>query len=102
MTRTRTVKRGARAVEAAGQRIIAAALERGVPKDEYGDLARVKREGHAAARALGHELTKWKRRAYAPNTAATAYCRLCRCPALIDLERSSAADGPALSQRCTA
>ena len=102
MTRTRTVKRGARAVEAAGQRIIAAALERGVPQDEYGELAEVKREGRAAARTLGHDLTKWKRRVYAPQTAATAYCRGCGLPALIDLQRSSNADGPALSKRCTA
>ena len=72
------VKRGARAVEKDGLRAIERALAAGtLPADEYRELNTALRHGRATARALGHDLGRWKRRAYAPNTAATAFCTRC-------------------------
>ena len=51
---------------------------------------------------LGHALTRWKRRAYAPNTAATALCKGCRATALVNLEHASDAYGPAITKPCSA
>lgn len=96
------VKRGTRAVEADGLKAIHRALESGPPSDEYGELARVLRDGRAAAVALGHQLGRWKRRVYAPNTAATAFCRRCSMAAAVNLENSSRPNGPAVSQSCPA
>ncbi len=94
------VKRGARAVEAEGRRSIERALQSGPPRDEYGELRRTLREGRAVAARLGHVLTNWKRRVYAPNTAATAYCKRCRKAAGVNLEHSSTAYGPATTDPC--
>ena len=98
------VKRGARAVEAAALKAIERAQQSGPPRDEYNELPGALTRGRAAALAsrLGHDLTRWKRRAYAPNTAATAFCRHCRATALVNLEHASDAYGPALTNRCSA
>ena len=66
------VKRGARAVEAAALKALERAKQSGPPRDEYNELQGALKRGRAAASRLGHTLTRWKRRAYAPNTAATA------------------------------
>ena len=95
------VQRGARAVEHAGRLALARAAESGPPRDEYGELATALREGRRKARDLGHELTKWKKRPYAPNTAATAYCRRCGAVAGVNLENASHATGAAVSKPCT-
>ena len=58
--------------------------------------------GRAAASRLGHTLTRWKRRAYAPSTAATAFCKQCRATALVNLEHASDAYGFALTKPCSA
>ena len=96
------VKRGARAVEAAALKTIERAQQSGPPRDEYNELQGALKRGRAAASRLGHNLTRWKRRAYAPNTAATAFCRHCRANALVNLEHASDAYGPALTNRCSA
>ena len=87
-------------MSAAGARAIALALEHGPPRDEHGDFRAVLRRGRLAARELGHDLVKWHKRPYAPNTAATAVCGRCDAMALVDVERSSFAYGPALVERC--
>ena len=69
------VKRGARAVEAAALKAIERAQQSGPPRDEYNELQGALKRGRAAAARLGHTLTRWKRRAYAPHTAATAFCK---------------------------
>ena len=105
----------AHAVQARGLRLIVAedqaaaalkAIERakqsGPPRDEYNELQGALKRGRAAASRLGHTLTRWKRRAYAPNTAATAFCRQCRATALVNLEHASDAYGPALASPCSA
>ena len=66
-----------------------------------GDRAREAKRGRAAASRLGHTLTRWKRRAYAPSTAATACCKKCRATALVNLEHASDAYGPALTNPWT-
>ena len=95
------VKRGAPAVEAAALKAIERAQRSGPPRDEYNELQGALKRGRAAASRLGHNLTRWKRRAYAPNTAATAFCRHCRAVALVNLEHASQAYGPALTNRCS-
>lgn len=94
------VKRGARAVEKDGLRAIERALANGPPQDQYQELQDALRRGRAAARAHGHDLGRWKRRVYAPNTAATAFCRLCRAAAVVNLETNSNATGPAITRPC--
>ena len=96
------VKRGARAVEAAALKAIERAKQSGPPRDEYNELQGALKRGRAAASRLGHALTRWKRRAYAPNTAATALCKGCRATALVNLEHASDAYGPALTNPCSA
>ena len=96
------VKRGARAVEAAALMAIERAQQSGPPRDEYNELQGALKRGRAAASRLGHTLTRWKRRAYAPNTAATAFCKQCHATALVNLEHASDAYGPALTNRCSA
>ena len=95
------VKRGARAVEADGIKAINRALESGAPSDEYDELATVLRAGREAALALGHRLGRWRRRVYAPNTAATVACQRCGAVAVVNLENGSQASGPAVTRRCT-
>ena len=95
-------KRGAQAVEQAGRAAIARAAVAGPPKDEYGELADVLRAGRRAAADLGHKLGNWKRRVYAPDTAATAYCTRCRLAAAVNLDVKGAAIGPAVTVRCGA
>ena len=95
------VKRGARAVEAAAREAIERAKRNGPPRDEYNELQGALKRGRAAASRLGHILTRWKRRAYAPNTAATAFCKQCRVVALVNLDHASDAYGPALTNRCS-
>ena len=94
------VKRGARAVETEGLRTIERAQRAGPPRDEYNELQAALKRGRAAASSRGHTLTRWKRRPYAPATAATAFCRRCRAMAVIDLEKSSRAYGPAVESDC--
>ena len=96
------VKRGARAVEAAGREAIERAKRSGPPRDEYNELQGALKRGRAAASRLGHTLTRWKRRAYAPSTAATAFCKQCRAVALVNLDHASDAYGPAVSNPCSA
>lgn len=96
------VKRGARAVEADGIKAINRALESGPPRDEYGEFERALRAGREAAAALGHRLGRWRRRVYAPNTAATVACQRCGAVAVVNLENASEASGPAVTRRCTA
>lgn len=96
------VKRGARAVEAAALRAIERAKRSGPPRDEYNELHGALKRGRVAASRLGHTLTRWKRRAYAPSTAATAFCRQCRAVALVNLDHASHAYGPALTNPCGA
>ena len=96
------VKRGARAVEKDGLRAIERALAAGPPADEYRELNTALRHGRATARALGHDLGRWKRRAYAPNTAATAFCTRCSAAAVVNLENGPNATGPATREPCTA
>ena len=55
----------------------------------YRKLVTALRHGRAAARELGH----WKRRPYAPNTAATAFCTHCSAAAVINLENGPDATG---------
>ena len=95
------VKRGARAVAAAGERAIAEARDKGPPTDEYGELGEVLKEGRASANALGHQLGHWKRRPYAPNTAADATCMECSAMAMVNLEIRSSAHGPAITTQCS-
>ena len=94
------VTRGVRAVEADGQKVIARAIEAGPPRDEYGELATALRSGRELAKEYGHRLSKWKRRRYAPNTTADARCLDCGAQALVNLEVSSRAEGPATHTRC--
>ena len=61
------VKRGARAVEAAALKAIERARQNGPPRDEYNELQGALKRGRAAASRLGHSLTRWKRRPYAPQ-----------------------------------
>ena len=96
------VNRGARAVEAAALKAIERAKQSGPPRDEYNELQGALKRGRAAASRLGHTLTRWKRRAYAPSTAATAFCKQCRAVALVNLEHASDAYGPALTNPCSA
>ena len=96
------VKRGARAVEAAALRAIERAQQGGPPRDEYNELGDALKRGRAAASRLGHTLTRWKRRAYAPNTAAAAFCKQCRATAIVNLEYASDAYGPAITKPCGA
>ena len=96
------VKRGARAVEKDGLRAIERALAAGPPADEYRELNTALRHGRATARALGHDLGRWKRRTYAPNTAATAFCTRCSAAAVVNLENGPDATGPATREPCTA
>ena len=94
------VQRGAQAVERAGRDAIARAALAGPPKDEYDELDSVLRDGRATAARLGHKLGKWKRRVYAPQTAATAYCTRCCLAAAVNLELRATAIGPAVTVRC--
>ena len=94
------VQRGVQAVDRAGRDVIGRAAMKGPPADEYGELKVVLREGRAAAAALGHKLGNWKRRVYAPNTAATAYCTRCLLAAAVNLELEAKAIGPAVTVRC--
>ena len=96
------VKRGARAVEGAAREAIEHAKRSGPPRDEYNELQGALKRGRAAASRLGHSLTRWKRRAYAPHTAATAFCKQCRAVALVNLDHACDAYGPALTNRCSA
>ncbi len=96
------VKRGARAVEAAALKAIERARQSGPPRDDYNELQGALKRGRAAASRLGHTLTRWKRRAYAPHTAATAFCRVCGAAALVNLEHASDAYGPAITDFCSA
>ena len=89
------VKRGARAVEKDGLRAIERPLAAGPPADEYRELATALRHARAAARQLGHNLGHWKRRPYAPNTAATAFCTHCSAAAVVNLDNGPDATGPA-------
>ena len=95
------MKRGTRAVAAAGEQVLAKAREKGPPSDEYGELDEVLREGRANAKALGHQLGHWKRRPYAPHTAAVATCGVCAAMAMVNLDIQSTAHGPAISKRCS-
>ena len=70
-------------------------------RTEYNELQGALKRGRAAASRLGHTLTRWKRRAYAPNTAATAFCKQCRATALVNLEHASNAYGPAITKPCS-
>ena len=94
------VKRGARAAEADARKAIERARLSGPPRDEYNELQGALKRGRAGAAELGHALTRWKRRAYAPNTAAAAFCQRCRAAALVNLEHASHAYGPALTKPC--
>ena len=94
------VKRGSRAVAAEGERLLARARERGAPKDEYDELDEVLKEARADARALHHRLGHWKRRPYAPATAANAACMVCSAMAMVNLEIQSTAHGPAVTTEC--
>ena len=96
------VKRGARAIEKDGLRAIERALAAGPPADEYHELNTALRRGRAAARELGHNLGRWKRRVYAPNTAATAFCTRCSAAAVVNLENGPDATGPAVREPCAA
>lgn len=96
------VKRGARAVEAAALKAIERARQSGPPRDEYNELQGALKRGRAAASRLGHSLTRWKRRPYAPSTAAAAFCKHCRAAALVNLEHASDAYGPAIDKPCGA
>ena len=96
------VQRGARAVGAAAFKAIERAKQSGPPRDEFNELQGALKRGRAAASHLGHTLTRWKRRAYAPHTAAAAFCKQCRAPALVNLEHGSDAYGPALTSPCSA
>ena len=95
------MKRGARAVTADGLRMIARALEAGPPRDRHGLMPRAMRAGRRAARANGHDLTHWKRKPYAPHTAAAAFCRHCGAHAAVDVTRSAEPTGTAINVRCT-
>ena len=94
------VKRGADAVERAGRETLERAAASGPPADEFGELPGVLRKGRQQARALGHELSHWKHRAYAPATAATARCMACNQIATVNLDISSEPMGAAVSQPC--
>ena len=94
------VKRGTRTVAAAGERALAAAREKGPPKDKHDELGNVLKEGNASARAHGHELGPWKRRPYAPYTAAVATCMNCSAMAMVNVEIRSSAHGPATTEQC--
>ena len=96
------VKRGACAVETAAIKAIERAKQSGPPRDEYNELQGALKRGRAAASRRGHILTRWSRRAYAPSTAATAFCKQCRAIALVNLEIASEAYGPALTAPCSA
>ena len=96
------VKRGARAVASAAIKAIERAKQNGPLRDEYDELQGALKRGRAAASHMGHALTRWKRRAYAPSTAATAFCRQCRATALVNLDHASDAYGPAITNRCSA
>ena len=100
---SRRVARGARTVDANGRAAIARALERGAPgdRDEFGELAGALRAGRRTARELEHELGHWKRRPFAPNTAATTHCRRCSKVICVDLSIGTAAHGPAATGHCT-
>ena len=96
------VSRNALTVERAARDTIGRALKRGyAATDDFRELKAVKRDGHRDAAALGHKLSRWHKRPYAPLTAATAYCAVCNRPALIDLQLHGArAVGKALTERC--
>ncbi|MCY4600751.1 MAG: hypothetical protein OXF27_12635 [Acidobacteria bacterium] len=96
------VTRGARAVETAALKALERARKRGPPRDEYNELQGALKRGRAVASRLGHALTRWKRRPYAPHTAAAAFCKHCRAAALVNLEHASEAYGPAVTNPCSA
>ena len=96
------VKRGRQAVAADAQRVLARAREAGPPKDEYGELPEVLRLGREAAAAQGHSLARWRRRPFAPQTAAATFCTMCGAVAIVDLDKSSSANGPAVQKPCPA
>ena len=98
----RRVSRSVRAVAADGERAIARALQNGPAKDEYEELKEVLKEARDNAKALGHRLGHWKRRPYAPNTAADATCLECGKRAMVNLEIGSHAHGDAVENRCAA
>ena len=94
------VSRGAARVEAAGRQLIERAARTGPPKDAFGELDRAKRRGRTRAEELGHTLRKWARRPYAPNTAATTYCRTCGATCAVNLEIGTEASGAAVTVPC--
>ena len=94
------VTRGARAVEAEGVKAIEKARQAGAPRDDYDELPDALKLGRAKAAKLGHTLGPWKRRVYAPDTAATAHCTRCQAPAIVNLEHSAAPRGPAVTECC--
>ena len=95
------VQRGAGAVERAGRESIGRAGASGPPEDEFGELPAALRKGRRQADALGHKLSNWKHRPYAPATAANARCMNCNQMAAVNLEISSEPMGAAVTRRCT-
>jgi len=69
--------------------------------DEFGELPSALRAGRRAAKELGHELGRWKRRPFAPETAATTHCMRCSKVICIDLSIGTEAHGPAATGECT-
>ena len=61
-------------------------------------------DAKTAARELastkGHRLGRWRRKASAPNTAATAVCQSCAALAVVNTERGTASIGLAVTARC--